>query len=84
MNALSNVQFSFRQQKLSPKFVPSGGTQTSFRVQADLFVRPDVELALGFAQERWMIPVLDSTPQQVPQGWVELKFWPYRSASAKQ
>ena len=72
----NRVEFTFRQQKTSAAYIPGGGTQGSGGVNADLLVRPSLEVLAGFQAERWLIPALKPGVQNDFTGYLELRFFP--------
>jgi hypothetical protein len=56
----SKVQFNFRHQKVSPQFIPGGGTLTDFGLTADYRFRPKLGLSGWVQYERWLFPVIQA------------------------
>jgi len=70
------LQFSFRHQKVSQQFIPSGGTLTDAGANASFWVRRDVNMSVFLQYEKWDFPVLRPTPQSNFTTSVGLAFWP--------
>lgn len=72
----TNLQLSYRHQKVSREFVPSGGTLTDAGVSANVWVGNDFNLTGMFQYEKWDFPVLASTPQTDLTSSIGITFWP--------
>jgi hypothetical protein len=72
----SNIQFSYRNFKLSNQFFSGGGTQNDFSAGARLRVRKDVELLTNFQYEKWNVPVLAPNAKSDFLTSIQLTFWP--------
>ena len=76
VNPKSKVQFNFRHQKVSPQFIPSGGTLTDFGVSSDYWVRSNLGLSAWVQQERWLFPVIQPNIAKNVTAGVEILFEP--------
>jgi hypothetical protein len=74
----NKVQVSYLNHYISPKFLPGGGTQNSFRTTSTMLLKRDLELELGVQAERVLIPLLtgSNAPQYDVSGWFGMKFSP--------
>ena len=54
----SKLQLHFRHQKVSNKFIPSGGNLTDADASADLWVRSRMSISSSIQYERWSFPVI--------------------------
>jgi hypothetical protein len=75
----SYIQLSYRNGKISPEFIPGGGTLNDFAGGVRLVMRKDVELLAKVQYERWLIPVLAPTLKSDVVSSLQLTFWPGRS-----
>jgi hypothetical protein len=57
------VEVGWREQYVSRDLIPSGGSQNSFRIQADWLVRKDMEFSALAQHELWVFPFLAAKPQ---------------------
>jgi hypothetical protein len=57
------VQIGGHEHKVSADLIPSGGSQSSLRVQADWLVRKEMELSVLAQHELWVFPFLATRPQ---------------------
>jgi len=76
LNAYSSIQVSYRNAKISPQFIPGGGTLNDFSASARLRIRNDWELLTNFQYERWTVPVLTSGLKSDFSSSIQLTFWP--------
>jgi hypothetical protein len=72
----SKVQFDFRHQKVSPQFIPDGGTLTDFGVSSDYWLRSDLGLSAWVQHERWLFPVIQPNVSRNVTAAVEILFQP--------
>lgn len=72
----SKVQFNFRHQKVSPKFIPDGGTLTDVGVSSDFWVRSNLGLSAWVQHERWLFPVIQPNISRNVTAGVEILFEP--------
>lgn len=56
--ARNRLQFNFRHQKVSQKFIPGGGTLTDVGARGDYWVVPNLGLSVSVQYERWLFPVI--------------------------
>jgi len=78
LSARNKVQVSYLNHTISPKFLPGGGTQKSFKAMSDMQWKHNLEVELGVQTERYVIPLLTGSrsPQYDMSGWVGVKFNP--------
>jgi hypothetical protein len=72
----SSAQLSYRESKVSPKFLPGGTTQNDFTLKTDIWLRSKVNLTASVQYERWSIPVLAPRDKRNLTSSVQLSFWP--------
>jgi hypothetical protein len=72
----NKLQFSYRHQKVSRKFVPDGGTVSDGGVSADLWARPQYSVTASFQYEKWAFPVLAPQERNNFTTSVQFTFWP--------
>ena len=58
LSADSRLEFTYRQNRIGPAFLPGGGTQDDGSMNYSFRLRPDVRLSLAAQYERYYIPVL--------------------------
>jgi hypothetical protein len=75
-SARNRLQFNFRHQKVSPGFVPGGGTVTDVGARGDYWIRPSVGLSASVQYERWLFPVIQPGPQKDVSASVQILFQP--------
>jgi membrane-associated phospholipid phosphatase len=73
----TNLQFSYRHQKVSREFVPDGGTVSDGGVLANLWTSPTFGVTAAFQYEKWDFPVLSSTRQTDLTSSIQFTFWPH-------
>jgi membrane-associated phospholipid phosphatase len=88
LNPRSNVQLSFRHQKVSQQFIPDGGTLTDVGVSGEYWFRHNLGVSAWVQHERWLFPVIQPNASQNVTAAVEFLFQPKklfpRPTSAKQ
>ena len=52
------MEFSYRQNRIGPAFLPGGGTQDDGGIRALLVVKPALTVGLSAQYERYRIPLL--------------------------
>lgn len=57
------VQVGWRDERISKKVIPSGGSQKSLRVKADWLVQKGMEFSVLVQHERWVFPFLATRAQ---------------------
>ena len=72
----TNLQFSFRHQKVSHQFLPNGATLTDVSARANVWARSTFSLSAAVQYEAWNYPVIASTRQSNVTTAVQLTFWP--------
>jgi hypothetical protein len=75
-SARNRLQFNFRHQKVSQKFIPGGGTVTDVGARGDYWVRPNVSLSVAVQYEHWMFPLIQPAPSTNVSATVEILFQP--------
>jgi hypothetical protein len=76
LNPKSKVQFNFRHQKVSPQFIPNGGTLTDFGVSGDYWLRSNLGISAKVQHERWLFPVIQPNESKNVAATVEILFAP--------
>lgn len=77
-NARNRLQFNFRHQKVSQEFIPGGGTLTDAGVRSDYWLRQNLGLSVSVQCERWLFPVIQSSPSTNMSATVEILFQPQK------
>lgn len=77
-NARDRLQFSYRHQKISPGFIPRGGTVTDVSVRGDYWFRPSFGISASVQYERWLFPVIQPNHQTDVSATVEFLFQPQK------
>jgi hypothetical protein len=72
----NKIQFSYRHQQVSGKYLPQGGTVNDGGVTADFWVGRSVTLSGSVQYEKWNYPALASQPKSNVATSLELSFWP--------
>lgn len=72
----NNLQFFFRHQKVSPKFIPDGGTLTDAGVSSNLWVRSHFGISASVQYERWLFPVIQPNNSRNITAAIELQLSP--------
>ena len=72
----SKVQFNFRHQKVSPQFIPNGGTLTDFSISTDYRLRSNLAVSAKVQRERWLFPVIQANVSNNTTAAVEILFEP--------
>jgi hypothetical protein len=75
-NARNRLQFNYRHQKVSPIFIPQGGTVTDVGVRGDYWFRPNFGISALLQYERWLFPVIQPNQQTDVSATVEFLFQP--------
>ena len=77
-SARNKLQVSYLNHYISPKFLPGGGTQNSFKTMSDMQLKHSLEVELGVQTERYVMPLLTGsrTPQYDVSGWVGVTYRP--------
>jgi hypothetical protein len=77
------IEAAYRNAKLSPQFIPGGGTQNDYSAGARTRVGKGLELSARFQYEQWNVPALAPNPA-APAGFrksdfsssVQITYWP--------
>ena len=77
-NSRNRLQLNFRHEKVSQVFMPGGGTLTDVGVRGDYWVRSNLGLSTWVQYERWLFPVIQSTPSTNVTVAVEIQFAPQK------
>lgn len=72
----SKVEFTYRQNRIGPAFLPGGGTQADGSVGAYLQARPDLAVGLLVQYERYSIPLLGG-PRRGVLGAIQATYVPH-------
>lgn len=71
-----NLQFTFRHEKVSKGFIPSGGTITNGGARASFWLGSTWSVSASLQYETWDFPVISTTRQTDVASTIELTFWP--------
>jgi hypothetical protein len=74
----NNVQLNFRHQKVSPQFIPEGGTLTDIGVSGDYWMGRRFGISARVQYERWLFPILQPNPSRNMMASVQVLFQPKR------
>jgi hypothetical protein len=85
ISARSNVQVSYHNHYISPKFLTGGGTQNDFQTTSSMQLKHNLEVELGVQSERYIIPLLtgNRAPQYDVSGWAGLRYSPEHKIHAE-
>jgi hypothetical protein len=72
----NNIQLNFRHQKVSPEFIPGGGSLTDIGATADYWFKHNLGISAGIQLERWLFPILQPGPSKNVAVSVSLIFEP--------
>jgi hypothetical protein len=72
----NTLQFGYRHGKVAGAFVPSGETLNDGFVKWDYWMRPDLSVSGLLQYEKWLAPILASSPQTNWTSSVQVTFWP--------
>jgi hypothetical protein len=75
-SARNKLQFGFRHQKVSPDFIPNGGTLADANIRAEFWPRSSFSLSAYVQYELWNFPVIASARQSNVTSFVTFSFWP--------
>lgn len=75
-SAATDLQFAYRDTKISTLFLPGGGTQSDASTRLQWEISPRFTVGAFVQYERWLIPSLQATAQQNVTGRVEFTFHP--------
>jgi len=81
--AHNKLQFSYRHQKVSYQFLPSGGTIMDASVRADVWMRSMFSISASVQYEAWTFPVLAGERQNDISTMLQLAIWPRSRAAHK-
>ena len=77
-NARNRLQFNFRHQKVSQRFIPGGGSLTDFGVRSDYWFEHVVGFSASLQYERWLFPVIHPGPQTDVSASIGVQFQPQK------
>jgi len=77
-NARNRLQFNFRHQKVSQRFMPGGGSLTDVGARGDYWVRPNLSLSASVRYERWLFPAIQPNASTNVSATMELLFQPQK------
>lgn len=72
----SSVEFQYRRQVVSNKFLPGGGGLNDFGLKTEVHFRPDLSLQGLLQYETWKFPVLDASAKSNIVSSLQLTFYP--------
>ena len=76
LNPKSKIELNFRHQKVSPEFIPDGGTLTDFGVSTNYQLRSNLGLSAWVQHERWLFPVIQPNASKNVTAAVQIQFEP--------
>ena len=74
LTSRNKIQFNFRHLKVSPQYLPQGGTLNDGNVRADFWVNNLVMVSAAVQYEKWNYPVLDPLPRSNVATSIEFTF----------
>ena len=77
------LEFSYRHEKVSHEFVPSGGTVTDASASVDFRLRSIFSVSASVQYEAWSFPVLTANRQNNMTTMVQVGIWPKANASRR-
>ncbi len=72
----NTVELSFRHQRVSPKFIPDGGSLTDVGVSSDVWIRSNFGVRASVQYERWLFPVIQPGSSRNVSASMEILFAP--------
>jgi hypothetical protein len=75
-NARNYIQFGYRHAKVDGQFIPQGETLNDASMSMNWWPRGGVQLAALVQYERWLAPILASSPQTNWTSSIQVTFWP--------
>ncbi|HYH00363.1 MAG TPA: capsule assembly Wzi family protein [Terriglobales bacterium] len=72
----TSLQLAYRNAKISPKFLPGGGTQHDLSLSARVRINRDFEVQSALQYENWLIPVLEPKRKSDVAFSLQLTYWP--------
>jgi hypothetical protein len=75
-SARSKIEFSYRQNRIGPAFLPGGGTQDDASVAPTFRLRPDFSVRMSAQWERYRIPLLGGIHRDLA-ATLELNYEPH-------
>jgi hypothetical protein len=76
LNPKSKIELNFRHQKISPQFIPDGGTLTDLGVSSEYWLRSNLGVSVWVQHERWLFPVIQSNYATNVTAAVQIMFEP--------
>jgi Capsule assembly protein Wzi/PAP2 superfamily len=70
------IGVELRHRTLDPGYLPQGGNQNDFAVNADIFAGPGFRFTGSVQYERWLIPLLATNRQSDVAASFEFSLWP--------
>ncbi|HWH59814.1 MAG TPA: capsule assembly Wzi family protein, partial [Terriglobales bacterium] len=71
-----NLQLSFRHEKVSKRFIPSGGTITDGGARASVWLNSTWSVSASLQYETWDFPVISAKRQTDVASSIQVTFWP--------
>jgi hypothetical protein len=76
LSARKKIGIEVRHRKIDTAYLPQGGTQNDFALNADIFARHGFRFTGNLQYERWQIPMLAYNRQSNVAASFEFAFWP--------
>jgi Capsule assembly protein Wzi len=76
LSGRSFIELGYRHGKVSPQFVPNGGTINDGSVRADFPIRQSWSVSASVQYEKWNFPLLASGAQSNVTSSLQLTYWP--------
>jgi hypothetical protein len=72
------VRFYFRHQKVSPQFIPAGGTVSDFGATADYWLDSGLGISGWVQHESWLFPAIQGTVSRNVTASLQIEFEPHK------
>ncbi len=72
----SNLQFTYRHQKVSKQYIPDGGTATDAGVTSNFVLHSKYSLSGSVQYEQWDFPVISATRRTDVSTSIQFTYWP--------
>jgi membrane-associated phospholipid phosphatase len=77
LSSQTSFTFGYRHAKVASDFIPGGETLNDGSLKVSWQVRPDLALSTSVQYEKWVAPILASTPQTNITTAVQIQFFPH-------
>lgn len=84
LNARNDIQFGYRHAKVDGQFIPYGETLNDASISMNWWLHDEIQFTALVQYERWVAPILASSPQTNWTSSLEVAFWPQSSGRSMQ